>query len=243
MRRTLSPGRTGAGEAHSRPCPRPKLGSGRPMTALDAPKVSRRARARKVVIYRVVRVRTNNDDFLCRACALWVYGMQLLTGIRLGVGSTVTIAFAENMVICGVVQSQRGTRINIRFDEAVDIETCLESLTAPPVNGVRRPARLPLDERVVVYSSAGPRSCQLVNISQCGLNLRHAGELKPGMPVTVALPNGTRRSAVVRWVDGGNIAGIQLIDILSLEDVEALASRTRSGRSGSIDKSLLRKNK
>jgi hypothetical protein len=72
-----------------------------------------------------------------------------------------------------------------------------------------------------IRSLKGTSDLELQDISQRGMRVRNDGSLEPGLPVWIRLPNGRECRGVVRWA-GASSAGLQLLDVLSADELGAV---------------------
>ena len=173
--------------------------------------LERRDGSRIHTVMRVAKVSRANDAGLWRVRNISDGGMMLAASVPLTPGERVSVALSESVTLAGSVAWWDGAQCGVTFDRPIDCAAVLHDLVAEQRAPRYRPPRLPVTARAVVYCEKGLHSVRLLNLSQHGAGLAHAGGLAPGMSVKLLLADGDEHRGVVRWSHGGR-AGMYLVE-------------------------------
>jgi hypothetical protein len=180
--------------------------------------------ANLATVYRVARLIVVNDEGFARLHRLSNGAVELSSGLDLNIGQAVRIDLSEAVSISATVSEKDGQRYNLRFEKSINCADMLRQLVAEARSSRARPLRLTtLRTTATVRSLQGVNQLELRDISQRGMKVRHDGSFRPGLRVLVRLPNGRECRGVVRWTCE-NHAGLQLIDMLSADELGAVSS-------------------
>jgi hypothetical protein len=154
-------------------------------------------------------------------------GLMLNTHLPLAVGEAVTIVLADQVAVQGSVIWCNERCCGVQFDHAIDSAALLQA-EAVWKHGDRRGGalRLAAMRLATSYGDNGIRAVKVTDASHRGLGLAHDGTLEPGMELKLTVDNGIERTAMVRWSRDGR-AGVRLLEPLSCEELERLASYDR----------------
>jgi hypothetical protein len=141
----------------------------------------------------------------------------------LAVGQIVRLDLSETISKLATVTQKDGDRYALAFEHKIDCAELLRELVAEARSARARPLRLTTPATPAVGRSTNDlHRLELGNISQRGMMVRHDGSFQEGLRVWVQLPNGRECRGVVRWAKD-DIAGLELIDILSVNELGALS--------------------
>jgi hypothetical protein len=178
----------------------------------------RRASERTHTIYRLVMILVDGDQGFARCRNISDTGMRLEVAMTVEVGMPIEIRFSPTCSLAGTVAWVDGSSCGIMFGERVNSAQVLRASSADNHAAKSRPLRMAVDLPVKVMADDKWQSAALKNISQRGAKLARCGQLQPGQHVTIALPSGKTRQAVVRWSADGE-AGLFLREAFSVEEL------------------------
>jgi translation initiation factor IF-1 len=165
----------------------------------------RRTSERILTVYRVARIRVEQDDGLARIQNISDDGMKLQVNLAVHPGDSVTIQMSDETILTGRVIWSAGNDCGLRFDESVGILKELAARVRP-----REAMRLPVEKAAVVTSEKGGGAVCIRDVSRPG-KVEHDGSLDGGLQVKVRLAMGLERRGMVRWSREG-IAGTLLME-------------------------------
>jgi hypothetical protein len=183
----------------------------------------RRTSPRIRTLFRVAHLSTDVGDGLCRVQNISDEGMMLVTGLNVIEGDFVVVALSDGVSVSGEVRWTSGTRIGVRFAQAIDSAELLQTLAEQQRGGRQRPPRLAVNTIGLASSEVGLQVVRVLNISQQGMRLAHDGSLRTGLTVKIVLESGIERRGVVRWSDG-SMAGLMLLEPLAYQQLESASS-------------------
>lgn len=187
----------------------------------------RRADARFLTVYRLVKVQHDGDEGLGRCRNISDGGARLELHMDLELGEHVTVAFSPFDSVTGKVVWVAGNDYGIEFDESVD---CLGLLG----NAAGRPApprapRLATNLPAKVIYPGGSCNSVVSDLSVRGMKIASTQEFHPGLHVRVMLSGGRETEGVVRWTRD-NVAGVMLLDPFSVEELGSVKRLSQSDR-------------
>jgi hypothetical protein len=174
-------------------------------------------------VNRVARLRVADEAGLARVHTLSNGGVELSSIIDLRIGQAVRLDLSETVSTIATVVAKACNRYALAFERRIHAAELLRRLVAEARSDRARPLRLAAGRISAMGRSAnGAHQLELDNISQRGMKVRHDGSLQAGLHVSIQLPNGRECQGVVRWTKKSS-AGLQLIDILSAEELGAVS--------------------
>lgn len=174
-------------------------------------------------VNRVARLFVGDEAGLARIHAISDGGVELSSIMDLPVGQMLRLDLSETVSMRAAVIARDGKRYGLAFQHRISCAELLRQLVAEARSSRARPLRLttpPMQARF--QSLKGIQQLELEDISQRGMRVRHDGSFEPGLPLWIQLPNGRECRGVVRWT-GERSAGVQLVDILSADDLGAIS--------------------
>lgn len=181
----------------------------------------RRASGRILTVFRIARVRTEEDEGLARIQNISDDGMKLQVHLHVQLGDSISIQVSDETTVKGRVIWYDGSDCGVRLDKCVDGAGLLKDLAsrAEP----RKAMRLPVDKAALATSEKGAGAVYIRDVSQRGMKVEHDGSLDEGLQVKVRLTTGLERRGVVRWSRDG-IAGILLLEPFTTEELGSVNS-------------------
>lgn len=176
----------------------------------------RRTSGRVLTVYRIARIRTDQDEGLARIQNISDDGMKLQVHFPVHLGDSITIQMSDETILKGRVIWNAGTDCGVRLDEGVDGGALLKELAARA--RPRKAMRLPVETAAVATSENGTGTVYIRDVSQRGMKVEHDGSLAEGLEVKLRLATGLERRGVVRWSRDG-IAGILLLDPFTAQEL------------------------
>lgn len=146
---------------------------------------------------------------LCILLDLSDGGAQIQTPIALRFGDPVRISFDCTNAMQGRVVWNCGNKAGIQFLAPVVLSTLIRKVATDRWNRTSRAPRLPVNGPALATTEAGSYSTVVYDISQEGMRIWNAGDLRPGSAVDVVMSDAVRVHGTVRW-SAGICAGIQL---------------------------------
>lgn len=174
-------------------------------------------------VNRVARLRAADEAGLARVHALSSGGVELSSIMDLRIGQVIQLDLSETISTTAAVTARDRNRYALAFEHNINSAELLRQLVAEARSNRARPLRL-ATRRISAkgQSAMGIHQLELDDISQRGMKVRHDGSFQAGLRVSIQLPNGRDCQGVVRWTKEFS-AGVQLIDILSAEDLGAVS--------------------
>jgi hypothetical protein len=189
----------------------------------DVPRADRICDVRLATVNRIARLIVGGQTGLARLHRLSNAGVELSSIMILQIGQIVQVDLSETISKRATVIASDGDRHTLLFQHQIDCAALLRELVAEARSARARPLRLTTPATSVVGRSMnGFHQLELGNISQGGMMVRHDGSFQEGLRVWVQLPNRRECRGVVRWAKG-DFAGLELIDILSVNELGALS--------------------
>ena len=188
---------------------------------------------RLATVNRVARLVVGDETGLARLHRISNGGVELSSIMDLHVGQMVCLDLSETVSARVAVIAKNGKRYALAFQQEINCAALLRQLVAEARSNRARPLRLttpPL--RAEGRSLKGDLQLELEDISQHGMKVRHDGSFHEGLRVCVQLPNGRECRGIVRWTKG-RMAGLQLLDVLSADDLGAVSRLQSSATSSS----------
>ncbi len=174
-------------------------------------------------VNRVARLRVADETGLAKLHTLSDGGVELSSIMDLRVGQVVQLDLSEMVSMTASVAAKDGHRCVLEFEYRVNCAELLRGLVAEARSDKGRPLRLAAGRiRAEGRSAKGVHQLQLDDISQRGMKVRHDGSLQAGLRVSIQLANGRELQGIVRWARKST-AGLQLVDILSADDLGAVS--------------------
>lgn len=195
-------------------------GVGRPQPAEQCSGILRDVRLSTV--NRVARLQIAGETGLARVHTLHNGGVELSSILDLQIGQVTRIDFSETVSANATVVARFGNRCALKFERPVNCAELLRQLVAEARTSRARPLRLATSVAARGQSEAGVHRLELDDISQRGMKVRHDGSFRPGLRVSIQLPNGRECEGVVRWSTTSS-AGLQLVDILTADELGAVS--------------------
>lgn len=186
----------------------------------------RRAAQRVQTVFRVARAIAAHDEGLARIRNISDHGARVRMLIPLTLSDMLTLELADGVQLGGQVVWKSNDECGLQFDSPIRCEDLLAGLAADAQSGSGRPVRLPVVTTALLRSERGLRCARVLDISQRGLKLVHNGILAEGRDLTVTLPTGHERPAIVRWTRD-NLAGLMLLEPLGFEALGSAKSLFR----------------
>jgi len=183
-------------------------------------------------VNRIARLRVSNETGLARVHTLSNDGVELSSVMALQIGQAVELDLSEMVSTIATVATKDCNRYALTFECRVNCAELLRQLVAEARSDRGRPLRLAAGRiSAVGLSTKGVHQLEVDDISQRGMKVRHDGSLQAGLRVDIDLPNGRKCHGIIRWAKKSS-AGLQLVDILSADDlgtVSRLADDTSNG--------------
>ena len=176
----------------------------------------RRESERVLTVYRIARIRTDQDEGLARIQNISDDGMKLQVHLPVHLGDSITIQMSDETILKGRVIWSAGDDCGVRLDQSVDGAALLKELASRV--RPRKAMRLPVDKTAVATSEKGSGTVHIRDVSQRGMKVEHDGSLDEGLEVKVRLATGLERRGVVRWSRDG-IAGILLLEPFTAQEL------------------------
>ena len=181
-------------------------------------------------VYRVARLIVADEEGFARLHRISNDAVELSSSLDLTLGQAVRVDFSETVSIDTTVSERHGQRCNLMFEQSINCADMLRQLVAEARSSRARPLRLTTPQTSArAQSPTGVHQLELKDISQRGMKVRHDGSFQPGLRVLVQLPNGRECRSVVRWTRDDR-AGLQLIDMLSADELGAVSSLRKRPR-------------
>jgi hypothetical protein len=181
-------------------------------------------------VNRVARLRVANETGLARVHILSNNGVELSSTMDLQIGQVVQLDLSEMVSTTATVTTKDCNRFALAFESRVNCAELLRQLVAEARADRGRPLRLAAGRiSAKGRSTKGVHQLELDDISQRGMRVRHDGSLEAGLRVDIDLPNGRKCQGIVRWAQK-SCAGLQLIDILSADDLGAVSRLGNASR-------------
>lgn len=182
---------------------------------------------RLATVNRIARLVVEDETGLARLHRLSNVGVELSSIMVLQVGQIIQVDLSETISKRATVIASDRERYALLFQHKIECAELLRQLVAEARSDCARPLRLTTPATPAVgRSMKGLHQLELGNISQRGMMVRHDGSFQEGLRVWVQLPNGRECRGVVRWAKG-DFAGLQLIDILSINELGAVGELGR----------------
>ncbi|THD34434.1 MAG: hypothetical protein E7773_14680 [Sphingomonas sp.] len=174
-------------------------------------------------VNRIARLHIAGEAGLARVHTLFDGGIELSSIMDLRMGQAIRVDFSETVSLTATVAGKACNRYALAFQRPVNCAELLRRLVAEARSKRARPLRLATGRVSANGRSAeGVHKLEVDDISQRGMKVRHDGSFKAGLRVSVQLPNGRECQGVVRWTKESS-AGLQLVDILSAEELGAVS--------------------
>ena len=183
----------------------------------------RRSDTRMVTTYRLVQVHHAGDLGLGWCRNISDGGMKLNLGMNVELNDTIDVAFSPTAMVQGTVIWVNGTECGVRFTTDIDSAELLSRTAAELRTDNARAPRLKTELPARVYFDGVTKSSVIHDISLRGMKVASDGDFRPGLKVNVMLNNNMELRGVVRWTQD-NIAGLFLIDSLSVTDLSSVRS-------------------
>ncbi|AKH44103.1 hypothetical protein FHS61_001422 [Altererythrobacter atlanticus] len=199
--------------------------------ASDAPvgnEGNRRDDERTRTIYRLVQILSGDDEGLARCRNISDGGAALHLTMPVQLNDHVCLNFSPSVSLEGQVVWVNGSDCGVKFLDKVDSSDLLRTTSAELRAEGARPPRLKADVPAWVYHEGRTCVTRTHDVSQRGVKLSHRGEFTPGLKVRVLLPGGGEKDGIVRWSQE-NIAGLQLLDPFSVEDLGSVRALSDGG--------------
>jgi hypothetical protein len=189
----------------------------------SAPDGERLGEIRLSTVNRVARLRVANETGLARIHVLSNDGVELSSIMDLQIGQAVQLDLSEMVSTTATVATKDCNRYALAFESRVNCAELLRQLVAEARSDRGRPLRLAAGRISAKGRSInGVHELEVDDVSQRGMRVRHDGSLQAGLRVDIDLPNGRKCQAIVRWAKNSS-AGLQLIDILSTDELGAVS--------------------
>jgi hypothetical protein len=169
---------------------------------------------------RAARLDARSDCGLCSIVDLSNGGMLVDTPIALNRGDPVRISFDCTNCVQGRVAWTIGGRAGIRFLFPLASAALLAKVAKDRLARSARPPQLTLNCPARVTHGPLSFDAAVAEISQQGLSLRHAGQLKQGAPVELAIAGGARVRGTVQWANR-SLAEIKFDGMLTVEELSS----------------------
>lgn len=181
----------------------------------------RRNHGRLAMAGAAARLDAIGDRGLCALLDLSEGGVRIETPIALRVGDPVRISFDCTNAKQGRIVWGRGTKAGVQFLAPAMVFSLIRKLAKDRSDRVVRPPRLPHNGPALATTTSHSFPTVVCDISQDGMRLWHAGRLRPGAVVDIALAGSIRVRGTVRWSDGA-FAGIQLTRGLAVKQLGSM---------------------
>lgn len=171
----------------------------------------RRQSCRFHTVMRVARVERADDAGLWRVRNISDEGMMLLTGVGAAPGEALLITLSDTIALDARAIWWDGQRCGVAFARRIDCADLLRRLMEAQRAPAYRPLRLPVVTRAVACCEDGLHTVRVVDVSQHGAGILHAGQIRAGMRAKLMFESGDEHRGVVRWSKGDR-AGIYLTE-------------------------------
>jgi hypothetical protein len=176
---------------------------------------------RLATVNRVARLFAGDEAGLARIHSISNGGVELSSMMDLSIGQKIRLDLSETVSMAATIIVRDGKRYCLAFQHNINCAHLLRQLVAEARSSRARPLRLRTPPmRARFQSIKGVQQLEIQDISQRGMRVRHNELFEPGLPLVIQLPNGRECRGVVRWTNNGS-AGVQLVDILSADDLGA----------------------
>jgi hypothetical protein len=178
-------------------------------------------------VNRVARLHLAEEAGLARVHALSSGGVELSSIMNLRIRQTMQLDLSETISTIATVIARDGNRYALAFQHNINSAELLRRLVAEARSSRARPLRLAARRISAEGRSArGIHQLELEDISQRGMKVRHDGSFQAGLRVSIQLLNGRECQGIVRWARDFS-AGLQLVDILSADDLGTVSRLSR----------------
>lgn len=174
-------------------------------------------------VNRVARLRVAGEAGLARVHTLSNGGVELSSIMNLRIGQPIQLDLSETVSTTAAVVAKACNRYALAFEHNINSAELLRRLVAEARSDRARPLRLAAGQISAKGRTAkAVHRLELGDISQRGMKVRHDGSFQTGLRVSIELPNGRECQGIVRWTKNSS-AGLQLVDILSADDLGAVS--------------------
>lgn len=179
---------------------------------------------RHVSLYRVGALTVDGRRELCVVRNVSAGGLMLTSYSPIERGSRIAVEFKQGEPVFGEVVRTNGNSVEMRFNEAVDVDAIL----GQSPQGLRpRLPRIDIECAMSVRDGADSHDVRALDISQGGVCVESGANLELGADVVVVLDGLPPEPAVVRWKKG-DCYGLGFIRLLSVTSLAAwLKDRNR----------------
>ena len=165
----------------------------------DAPeRPDRRHDERYVSLLRVGALMVDDRRELCLIRNISAGGMMIRPYSPIAAGTAVSVELKQGDEISGVAQWAHDGLLGITFDAPIDV---VALLTASADGPRPRMPRIELDCSATIREDGTVHRSRALNISQGGIGVRLAAELRVGTHVVVSIPGLPPAAGVVKWRD------------------------------------------
>lgn len=191
------------------------------------PAADRREGQRHLTVLQAGKIVSDRGQELCLIRNISSRGMMAEVYSDFAPEDRIGIEFKAGTAVRGTVRWVDGDRAGIEFDESIDVHRVLAphgAALAPrsprlSIDGTARVKRGEDDEELVL---------PVVDISQGGMKVRHAGQLEEDLEILVVIEGLPVRAAIVRWCEE-QTAGVSFTRTMPLDRIAYWAARQRPG--------------
>lgn len=181
----------------------------------------RRVGERHRSVWRIAKIVRTCDMGLWRVRNISDRGMMLSADVDVNIGEKLHISLSPTVDMRATVVWARKGQCGVAFEAPIDVAEVLRNLAAEQQsNGYRQP-RLPFGREAEISVNGEVHSIHLINLSHSGVGFLHDGSLEIGKALQLMITPSVRRTAVVRWLRGGQ-GGLWLTEPLARTDLESI---------------------
>jgi len=158
----------------------------------------RRGDERFLSLFRVGALIVGDRRELCLIRNISAGGMMIRPYSRILVGTPLSVELKHGEEMTGVAQWAQDGLVGVTFDAPIDV---VALLTASAHGPRPRMPRVELDCTATLREDGNVHRSRALNISQGGICVRTAAELRDGAHVIVSLPGLPPAGGVVKWRD------------------------------------------